>query len=125
MARSKISKRGPRTVATLGLENQVAESKRNLRSIQQIIQQAKRDSVERTGGELMGKMPPMFVSVPTSVIGGAESYFQEIASATPRAFNNIFGKNKGARQIQVEAFKTFEMARDSGTVRLHYNRCLC
>jgi hypothetical protein len=115
MARSKISKRGPRTVATLGLENQVAESKRNLRSIQQIIQQAKRDSVERTGGELMGKMPPMFVSVPTSVIGGAESYFQEIASATPRAFNNIFGKNKGARQIQVEAFKTFEMARDSET----------
>jgi hypothetical protein len=115
MARSKIAKRGPRTVATLGLEGSVAETKRSLRNIQQIINQAKRDSVERTGGELMGKMPPMFISVPTSVIGGAESYFQEISSATPKAFNNIFGKNKGARQIQVEAFKTFEMSRDSET----------
>ncbi len=105
------SRRGAKTVATLDIESKIAKSKRELQGVKRAISQVKREEVSRRGGDLFGKMPSMFVSVP-AMLGGAEAYFQEITSATPRAFDNAFGKNKGSRQLQLEAFKAFEKVRD-------------
>lgn len=115
MSRLKHSTRKAKSVATLDVERKIASSKRTLQDVQRIIDQAKKDERSRRGGELVGKIPAMFLSVPTSVIGGAEQYFQEILSSVPKAFNYLFGRNKGARQIQIEMFRAFERSRDIET----------
>ena len=115
MARLKHSTRKAKSVATLDVERKIASSKRTLQDVQRIIDQAKKDERSRRGGELIGKIPSMFLNVPTSVIGGAEQYFQEILASVPKAFNYLFGRNKGARQIQIEMFRAFERARDIET----------
>ncbi len=108
---SKNRSRGKASsVATLDIESKIAKSKRELQGVKRAISQVKREELDRRGGGLFGKMPSMFVSVP-AMLGGAEAYFQEITSASSRAFNNAFGKNKGSRQLQLEAFKSFEQAR--------------
>ncbi len=115
MSRLKHSTRKAKSVATLDVERKIASSKRTLQDVQRIIDQAKKEERSRRGGELVGKIPAMFLSVPTSVIGGAEQYFQEILASVPKAFNYLFGKNKGARQIQIEMFRAFERSRDIET----------
>ena len=115
MSRLKHSTRKAKSVATLDVERKIASSKKTLQDVQRIIDQAKKEERTRQGGELIGKIPTMFLSVPTSVIGGAEQYFQEILSSVPKAFNYLFGGNKGARQIQIEMFRAFERSRDIET----------
>ena len=115
MTRAKAKAKGTSTAATLGIERDIAQKKRDLKDIDRIIEQAKRDEKARRGGELVGRVPPMFLDIPESIIGGAESYFQEILSSTSRGFARAFGEVKGARQIQIEAFRQFEKARDSET----------
>jgi hypothetical protein len=115
MTRAKHKTRGAATAATLKLETDVLSTKRKLKDIDRIIEQAKREEKMRRGGELVGRVPPMFLDIPETIIGGAETYFQEILSTTSKGFAKAFGEVKGARQLQIDAFRAFETERDSDT----------